>query len=261
MESFFSAVAKCRVRWLDLPGTGTPLVFVHGLGCASSYEYPRVVTDKNFAGRRAILIDLPGYGYSEKPRDFSYSIKEQAQVVAELISHLKLEKVFLYGHSMGGSISIEASQLLAKVLCGLIVSEPNFHPGGGFFSKQICRNTQAEYIAAIHPAMVAGESGPWAGSLAVAAPWAVWRAADSLITGNDWLGIFARLTRPKALIIGQQSLPDADFTQIQAMNIMTEVLPDCGHSMSWENPSALAGALAAFCSKQDQAENTTSVAP
>lgn len=56
MESFFSSIANCRVRWLDLPGTGTPLVFVHGLGCASSYEYPRVVTDKNFTQVRSIDI-------------------------------------------------------------------------------------------------------------------------------------------------------------------------------------------------------------
>jgi pimeloyl-ACP methyl ester carboxylesterase len=82
MNAFFSTQAGCVVRWLDLPGDGVPLVFVHGLGCASSYEYPRVVCDKNFQGRRAILIDLPGYGYSEKPKEFRYSISEQAAVVA-----------------------------------------------------------------------------------------------------------------------------------------------------------------------------------
>jgi pimeloyl-ACP methyl ester carboxylesterase len=251
MESFFSAVANCRVRWLDLPGTGTPLVFVHGIGCASSYEYPRVVADKNFAGRRAILIDLPGFGYSEKPKDYRYSITEQAQVVAELISHLKLEKFFLYGHSMGGSISIDAAPLLGENLCGLVVSEPNFHPGGGFFSRQICSTSEADYVSSIHHLMVSDESGPWAGSLAVAAPWAVWRGADSLIKGNNWLDIFAALRKPKALIFGAESLPDSDFEHIKTMKITTEVLPDCGHSMSWENPSALANALDAFCRKHE----------
>lgn len=247
MESFFSSIAHCRVRWMDLPGTGTPLVFVHGLGCAASYEYPRVVTDKNFSGRRAILIDLPGYGYSEKPKDYRYSIPEQAQVVAELISHLKLEKFLLYGHSMGGSINIEAAQLLGESLCGLVVSEPNFHPGGGFFSQQICSNSEADYVSTIHHSMVSDESGPWAGSLSVAAPWAVWRGAESLINGNDWIGAFAELNKPKALIFGERSLPDSDFEQIRTMNISTVVLPACGHSMSWENPSALAKALDAFC--------------
>ncbi|EPD8197773.1 alpha/beta fold hydrolase, partial [Yersinia enterocolitica] len=60
MDSFFSSIANCHVRWQDLPGSGAPMIFVHGLGCASSYEYPRVVTEPSFEGRKAILIDLPG---------------------------------------------------------------------------------------------------------------------------------------------------------------------------------------------------------
>lgn len=45
MNSFYSQQAGCTVRWHDLPGSGEPVVFIHGLGCASSYEYPRVVRD------------------------------------------------------------------------------------------------------------------------------------------------------------------------------------------------------------------------
>jgi pimeloyl-ACP methyl ester carboxylesterase len=45
MNSFYSQQAGCAVRWQELPGQGEPLVFIHGLGCASSYEYPRVVCD------------------------------------------------------------------------------------------------------------------------------------------------------------------------------------------------------------------------
>jgi len=251
METFFSTTANCRVRWLDLPGNGTPLVFVHGLGCASSYEYPRVVADKNFSGRRAILIDLPGYGYSEKPRDFSYSIKEQAQVVAELIGHLKLNKYFLYGHSMGGSICIEAAELLTANLSGLIVSEPNFHAGGGFFSQQICSVTESNYVSERHSSLINDEKGPWSGSLAAAAPWAVWRGAESLIKGNHWLTIFAQLEKPRSLIFGEQSLPDSNFTQVQNWGINTSVLAECGHCMSWENPAALAGALDSFCKQHE----------
>ncbi|KFC06574.1 2-hydroxy-6-oxo-6-phenylhexa-2,4-dienoate hydrolase [Trabulsiella guamensis ATCC 49490] len=178
MDSFFSPTAKCRVRWQDLPGSGVPLIFVHGLGCASSCEYPRVVVDKAFGGKRAILLDLPGCGYSEKPRDYSYSISEQAIVVAEL---------------------------------------------------------------------VAQDDSPWAGSLAVDAPWAVWRGAASLVAGNDWFTRFVDLPKPKQLIFGEHSLPDDDFSRLDALGIPTVVLPGCGHLMSWENPTALAAALTAFC--------------
>lgn len=42
MQSLFSTIAGATVRWHDLPGVGIPVVFIHGLGCASSYEYPRI---------------------------------------------------------------------------------------------------------------------------------------------------------------------------------------------------------------------------
>ena len=112
MNSFYSQYAGCTVRWQDLPGSGEPVVFIHGLGCASSYEYPRIVCDARFGARRAILIDLPGSGYSDKPTHYGYRTSEQAQVVAELLNHLKLDTFWLYGHSMGGSIAIEAADVV-----------------------------------------------------------------------------------------------------------------------------------------------------
>lgn len=247
MNTFFSPTAGCRVRWLDLPGSGIPLVFVHGLGCASSWDYPPIVADKVFAGRRAILIDLPGYGYSEKPEDYRYSIREQAMVVAELLADINLPHCVLYGHSMGGSICIEVAAMLTETVCGLVVSEPNFTPGGGVFSQQICRYDETRYVDVVHNILVANDKTPWAASMAVASPRAVWRGADSLIKGNDWMSMFLQLNRPKALIFGEQSLPDADFDKVNSSGVMTLVVPDCGHGLSSENPSGLAAALAQFC--------------
>lgn len=247
MNAFYSPTANCLVRWHALPGKGVPVIFVHGLGCASSYEYPRVVTDPLFEGKQAILIDLPGCGYSEKPRDYSYTITEQAHVVEELVTHLGLKQCFLYGHSMGGSISIEAAALIGDRLMGLAVSEPNFHPGGGFFSKKICSYREEEFIGSMWQQMIAEDTSPWAGSLAVNAPWAVWRGAASLIAGNHWLDIFMQASVKKQLIFGEHSLPDDDAAGLSASGVSTVILPACGHCMSWENPGALAGALAEFC--------------
>lgn len=104
MQSLFSSTAGACVRWHDLPGQGIPIVFIHGLGCASSYEYPRVVMDPEFGQQRTILIDLPGYGFSDKPRDYYYSITHQAEVVIEVINDLQLSLCHLYGHSMGAAL-------------------------------------------------------------------------------------------------------------------------------------------------------------
>ncbi|WP_435953815.1 alpha/beta fold hydrolase [Dryocola sp. BD626] len=249
MQTFASQHARCRVRYHDLPGGGVPLLFIHGLGCAASYEYPRVFADPAFGNRRSVLVDLPGSGYSEKPKDYAYGTSDQAAVIAELVEHLGLHRFYLYGHSMGGSIAIEVAALMPAKIAGLIVSEPNFRAGGGAFSSGIAAQTEDEFVRRGYGEMLAAEQSPWAGCLLNTAPHAMWREAVSLVKGVEptWFEIFTTLQLQKSLIFGEKSLPDADFSAIQALGISTTVIPNAGHSMSWENPAGLARALSGFC--------------
>ena len=248
MHSFYSSLAAARVRWLDLPGQGTPVVFIHGLGCASSWEYPRIVADPAFGGRRAILIDLPGYGYSERPESWDYRTSSQARVVAELLSAIGLTHFDLYGHSMGGSIAIEVANLLPGCVQALAVSEPNFQSGGGMFSREIARQPEDEFVKRGYARLLREDSSPWAASLQSSAPWALWRGANSLVEGINpsWMSLFTALACKKALIFGEQSLPDGDADAVRNAGIPVHIVPNAGHSMSWENPAVLAETLAAI---------------
>lgn len=246
MHSFYSLIAAARVRWLDLPGQGMPVVFIHGLGCASTWEYPRIVTDPAFGGRHAILIDLPGYGYSVRPDAWDYRTSSQAQVVVELLDAIGLTHLDLYGHSMGGSIAIEVASLLPSRVQTLAVSEPNFTPGGGMFSREIARQPEVEFVENGYSRMLEEESSPWAASLQSSAPWTLWRGANSLVEGIDpaWMQLFLALSCKKSLIFGELSLPDGDADAVRNAGIPVHIVPDAGHSMSWENPAALAEILA-----------------
>lgn len=203
------------------------------------------MADPAFAGRRAILIDLPGYGFSDKPRDYDYSIAHQADVVIEVINALKLPQCHIYGHSMGGSIAIEVAARLRERVGKLVVSEPNFHAGGGEYSRIIVEKPEAEFVSHVYDQMLANQTSPWKGSAQNAAPWAMWRGAKSLVEGTSpsWMEIFLSLSCSRALIFGEQSLPDNDFQYVSQNDIPVAVVPQAGHSMSWENPSALAEAL------------------
>ncbi|WP_449576400.1 alpha/beta fold hydrolase [Lelliottia nimipressuralis] len=252
MNSFYSQQACCNVRWQDLPGSGDPVVFIHGLGCASSYEYPRVVCDPQFGARRAILIDLPGSGYSDKPEHFLYRTSDQAMVVVELLNHLNIDAFWLYGYSMGGSIAIETAGLTENRIRGLIVSEPNFHAGGGMFSRAIAAQSEASFIETGYHTMLAAEASAWAGCLRSNAPYAVWRGAASLVAGvtPDWSARFLALKCPVTLLFGELSLPDAEAEEMRQQGVQILVIPAAGHSMSWENPSALARALSDCVSEE-----------
>jgi pimeloyl-ACP methyl ester carboxylesterase len=98
-----------------------PIVFVHGLGgCWQNWleNIPRAAAE----GRRAIGIDLPGFGFSEMPTD-EISISGYGRVVNELCDRLDLGEVALVGNSMGGFISAEtAIQFPARAARIVLVS-------------------------------------------------------------------------------------------------------------------------------------------
>lgn len=239
----------CRLRYHDLGGEGIPLLFVHGLGCTGSYDYPAVAGNPYLAGRRRLLVDLLGSGYSDRPLDFSYSVEAHASTLFALVDALSLQSVDVYGHSMGGAIAIALAGLCGHRLRRLVLSEPNLDPGGGSFSKAIARYHEHEYVAHGHQETIqeALESGnhDWATSLAHSMPQAVHRSAVSLVEGSTptWREQLAGLQAPSTVIFGAKSLPDPDVAQLGSLGIQVRIVPDCGHAMAWENPSGLAGAI------------------
>jgi pimeloyl-ACP methyl ester carboxylesterase len=98
-----------------------PVVFVHGLGgCWQNWleNIPRTAAE----GRRAIGIDLPGFGFSEMPAD-EISISGYGRTVNALLEQLDIGEAVLVGNSMGGFISAEtAIQFPARVSRLVLVS-------------------------------------------------------------------------------------------------------------------------------------------
>lgn len=81
------------------------LVILHGYP-TSSYDYHKVLPQlaKKY---RVILHDHLGFGFSEKPLDFSYSLIEQADIALQLWKQLILKKVVLLAHDYGTSVCTE----------------------------------------------------------------------------------------------------------------------------------------------------------
>ncbi|SOE94066.1 alpha/beta hydrolase fold [Burkholderia sp. D7] len=152
---------NAMLRFHDIPGSGTPLVFIHGLGCASSRDYPQVIADPALTGRRSILVDLLGSGYSDRPERFGYRVEDHARIVVELIESLERE-VDLFGHSMGGTVAIVAATMAPREVRRLVLAEPNLDAGGGLFShalrksvKIFCSTSTSRYDD--HPASAGGQ--------------------------------------------------------------------------------------------------------
>lgn len=240
-----------RVRFLDLPGAGPALVFVHGLGCASSHDYPEVAAHASLAHRRRLLVDLPGHGYSDRPGDFAYTIDAHADALAALTDAVAPDAFDLFGHSMGGAVAIALAARERSRVRRLVLSEPNLDDGGGAFSRPVAARSEADYVARGHDAAVRaaalGGMADWAATMRAASPLAVHRSAVSLVAGASpaWRARLAAMAIPRTVLFGARSLPDPDTERLPAIGVAVRIVPDAGHAMANENPSALAGALAA----------------
>lgn len=95
---------------------GAPIVLLHCYACSTRW-WDRLAPLLN-TNHRVIMVDLIGFGGSEKPKS-GYSIEEQAGAVAEALNRLNVEAATVVGHSMGGEVAIalagEASELVDRV--------------------------------------------------------------------------------------------------------------------------------------------------
>ena len=81
------------------------LVILHGYP-TSSFDYYKVLPELS-KRYRVILHDHVGLGFSDKPIDYSYSLKDQATIALQLWKQLELKKVTLLAHDYGTSVATE----------------------------------------------------------------------------------------------------------------------------------------------------------
>ncbi len=85
-------------------GEGRPLLFLHGLG--GSWEDWSASLQSFASSHRAMAIDFPGFGDSDKP-DVDYSIEWLTGIVEKFLEERKLLRVSIVGHSMGALVALK----------------------------------------------------------------------------------------------------------------------------------------------------------
>ena len=82
------------------------LLLIHGFP-ESSYSFHGVIDGMLKQFDRIILFDLLGYGWSDKPTNYSYSLMGQADSVLEVWKHFGLKGGHMLSHDMGDSVATE----------------------------------------------------------------------------------------------------------------------------------------------------------
>ena len=133
-NSHFVNVDGARVHYQEFGDATKPaIVLIHGY-TASVYVWKTTAPMLAEAGFRVIAVDLLGFGYSEKPSWFDYSIQAQARMVSRFMQRLGIGRATVVGSSYGGAVALNLTLdygesveklVLVDAVCN---DEPKNHP-------------------------------------------------------------------------------------------------------------------------------------
>lgn len=103
-------------------GEGPDILLLHG-NPASTYSWRHLV-EPLARTHRVHAIDLPGYGFSEKPADAPYTVTWLAGHVAAYLQAAGVESAIVVGNSMGGEVASELAALYPRSTRGLVLIAP-----------------------------------------------------------------------------------------------------------------------------------------
>jgi pimeloyl-ACP methyl ester carboxylesterase len=102
------------------PQDGPAILFIHGTASWSGLWHD-TMTPLAEAGYHCIAIDIPPFGFSERPPEPSYGNAAQAARIVALMDSLEIESATLYGHSFGGGATVETALMIPERIDALVL--------------------------------------------------------------------------------------------------------------------------------------------
>ena len=221
------------------PETGSPVVLVHGLG-GRCEDWRNLAPYIARAGFRVYMPDLPGFGRSERPADFSYSIPDQASAVVGIMDALGLKQVDLGGWSMGGWIvQLVAADHPERIKRLMLfdtagISEPPAWDTKLFTPTSAVELDQLDALLMPHPPQVPGFITADILRVSRDHAWVMHKAMNSMLAGNDATdALLPQLKMPVLLVWGglDHIMPLSHGEKMHGLipQSQLEVFPACGH--------------------------------
>ena len=104
------------------PADGQVILFIHGTAAWSGL-WRETMAPLAEAGYRCIAIDIPPFGFSERPAVPSYGNADQARRIIALMDTLGIERAILLGHSFGGGAMMETALTIPDRIDALVLED------------------------------------------------------------------------------------------------------------------------------------------
>jgi pimeloyl-ACP methyl ester carboxylesterase len=217
------------------------IVFIHGLGCCKDC-FRDVWGFPGYKQYTVLTFDLPGFGDSDKPYEFSYRMEDQASITKLLIQELNLSGIHIVGHSMGGAIGLLLTKDIKSIVDSFICLEGNFISEDCTGSRNAVKYSLEDFLKEgfNHLKADISESADelFLDCLSKSDPYAFYRSSESLVKWSDngkLLELFLSLDICKYYIFGELN---ASAPVIKYLTSIPKLMiPNAGHAMMADNPS------------------------
>lgn len=124
--NFKSQNQDLKMAYMDIKpnkANGKTVVLLHGKNFNGAY-WKTTVDALTKEGFRVIVPDQIGFGKSSKPTDYQFTFQQLAQNTKAVLDELKIDKIYLLGHSMGGMVATRFSLMYPETVEKLILENP-----------------------------------------------------------------------------------------------------------------------------------------
>ncbi|MEM7525803.1 MAG: alpha/beta hydrolase [Pseudomonadota bacterium] len=118
-----------RLHYVD-EGSGPPIVLIHGAS-GNLRDWTFSMTERLGDRFRVIAVDRPGHGYSERPATGGENPAVQAEIIADGVAVLGVEKTMIAGHSWGGAVAAAWALARPDQVAGAAFLAGATYPWGG----------------------------------------------------------------------------------------------------------------------------------
>ncbi|WP_126974437.1 alpha/beta fold hydrolase [Gynurincola endophyticus] len=102
---------------------GKTIVLLHGKNFNGAY-WKTTINELVKDGYRVVVPDQIGFGKSSKPAHYQFTFQQLAVNTKALLDELKIDRVFLLGHSMGGMLATRFTLMFPERVGKLILENP-----------------------------------------------------------------------------------------------------------------------------------------
>ncbi|KQQ20315.1 alpha/beta fold hydrolase [Methylorubrum extorquens] len=122
----FITVNGVRLHYIER-GEGEPLVLIHGNGTMAEDFLVSGIVDELAERYRVIIIDRPGYGYSERPRRL-WTPRAHARLYQAALNRLGVSQAVVLGHSWGSLVAVALALEAPQLVRSLVLASGYYYP-------------------------------------------------------------------------------------------------------------------------------------